>query len=215
MAIRKRSPGDAAAPSGRPRAAQRRRREAILEAAENVFGERGYQKTGMSDVAIAADVSRPLLYRYFRDKAGLLAAVVERVLTEWNDVLVAEAARATPSTSHTIRLVLIASLEFARNRQVLHGLLARDSKQALTDAGDVITRGSDMLRRLIRDVLAEGVRRGDVRSDLDLDDLAHVVSEVFLAYADHVIQGDQTLGERRVKAILETLLHGFIVKPGA
>ena len=130
-------------------------------------------------------------------------------------MLLAEAARNTPGTAHTVRLVLQASLEFARSREVLHGLLARDAKQALADSGDVITRGSDMLRDLIRDVLEAGVRRGDVRSDLELDDLAHVVSEVFLAYADHIVQGDESLGERRVEAILETLLHGFIAKPAA
>ncbi len=192
-----------------------RKRKAILDAAEALFGSQGYQKTAMHDVAVAANVSRPLLYRHFRDKAGLLNAVVERVLREWNEVLAAEAARATPSTGHTVRLVLMASLEFARSRQVLHGLLARDAKQALSDSGDAIARGSDMLRALMRDVLAAGIRRGDVRSDLDLDDLAHVVSEVFLAYADHVIQGDEQLGERRVKAILETLLHGFVAKPGS
>ena len=65
----------------------------------------------------------------------------------------------------------------------------------------------------MKDVLAAGVRRGDVRADLDLDDLAHVVSEVFLAYADHMVRGEDGLGERRVEAILETLLHGFIAKP--
>ena len=70
-----------------------------------------------------------------------------------------------------------------------------------------------MLRELIREILGAGVRRGDVRADLDLDDLAHVVSEVFLAYADHIVQGEGGLGERRVEAILETLLHGLIAKP--
>jgi AcrR family transcriptional regulator len=200
--------------SGAAGSARSRKRTAILDAAESIFGAQGYQKTTMSDVAVAAEVSRPLLYRYFHDKAGLLNAVVERVLREWNEVLVAEAVRTTPGTAHTVRLVLVASLEFARGREVLHGLLARDSRQALADRGDVIARGSDLLRTLIRDILASGVRRGDVRSDLDLDDLAHVVSEVFLAYADHVVQGDESLSERRVNAILETLLHGFIAKPG-
>ncbi len=192
-----------------------RKRAAILDAAETVFGAQGFQKTSMSDIAVAAGVSRPLLYRYFHDKAGLLNAVVERVLREWNEVLLAEAARNTPGTAHTVRLVLVACLGFARNREVLRGLLARDSKQALADVSDVIDRGSDMLRDLIREILAAGVRRGDVRSDLHLDDLAHVVSEVFLAYADHIVRGGEGLGERRVEAILETLLHGFIVKPAA
>jgi AcrR family transcriptional regulator len=200
--------------TSRPAASVRSRKQsAILDAAEAVFGAQGFQKTTMNDVAVAAHVSRPLLYRYFRDKAGLLNAVVERVLREWNEVLLAEAARNTPGTAHSVRLVLTASLEFARDREVLHGLLARDSRQALADYSDVIDRGSDMLRDLIREILGAGVHRGDVRSDLDLDDLAHVVSEVFLAYADHIVRGEGGLGERRVEVILETLLHGFIAKP--
>ncbi len=197
------------------RSARSRKRAAILMAAEGVFGSQGFQKTTMNDIATAANVSRPLLYRYFRDKEGLLNAVVERVLHEWNEVLLAEAARTTPGTAHTVRLILQASLEFARSREVLHGLLARDSKQALADSGDVIARGSDMLRELIHSVLESGVQRGDVRADLALEDLAHVVTEVFLAYADHMVQRDESLSERRIEAILETLLHGFIAKPAA
>lgn len=57
-------------------------RSSVLDAAENVFGSRGLQKTKMGDVATAANVSRPLLYRYFRDKEALFEAVVDRVLRE-------------------------------------------------------------------------------------------------------------------------------------
>ena len=193
-----------------------RTRSSILDAAERVFGAQGLQKTRMADIALAADASRPLLYRYFRDKEALFAAVVDRVLREWNEVLMVEAARATPGTAHTIRLVLIASLDFARERDVLRGLLARDARIALADYCDVIDEGSLMLRRLIESVLRAGVQRGDVRSDLNVEDLAHVVSEVFLAYADHIVSGETDgLGERRIEAILETLLHGLIAKSPA
>lgn len=183
----------------------------ILDVAEGLFGERGFRKVTMSDVATEASVSRPLLYRYFRDKEGLLDAVVDRVLREWNEVLLAEAARNTPGTAHTVRLVLTASLEFARSREVLRGLLGRDALAALASYSDVIERGRVQLRDLMGEILRAGVARGDVRDDLDVDDLAHVVSEVFLAYADHIIQGDSALGERRIEAIVETLLHGLIV----
>ena len=189
-------------------------RSAILDAAEVVFGAQGLQKTTMTELAAAAQTSRPLLYRYFVDKEALFEAVVDRVLREWNEVLLAEAARTTPGTAHTIRRVLVTSLDFARERDVLRGLLSRDARVALADYSDVIDRGSSLLRALIETVLREGVRRGDVRSDLQVEDLAHVVSEVFLAYADHIVSGDTDgLGERRIEAIVETLLHGLIAKP--
>ena len=190
------------------------KRSAILDAAETVFGAQGFAKTNMTDIAVAADASRPLLYRYFQDKEGLFEAVVERVLREWNEVLLAEAARNTPGTAHTMRLVFQATLDFARNRKVLRGLLSQDARLALSDYSDVLERGRSMLRILVCDLLQQGVQRGDVRGDLDVDDLAHVVSEVFLAYADHIVSGEsEGIGERRFEAIIETLLHGFISSP--
>lgn len=186
-------------------------REAILQAAEEIFGERGFSKTSLEDIASAASVSRPLVYRYFGDKKELFALVVEKVLREWNETLAAEAARTTPGTAHTLRLVLTACLDFARTRSVLRGLLNRDHLLVRAQIGDVLNEGRDLLPQLLQTVLAEGVDRGDVRSDLAVEDLAHVISEVFVSYTLHVLAGeDDQVSERRVAAVIETLLHGVI-----
>ena len=186
-------------------------REAILGAAEDRFGALGFRKTTLDAVAAGAGVSRPLVYRYFGDKRGLFAAVVDRVLREWNDVLAVEAARTTPGTAHTLRLVLGACLDFARRRTVLRGLLARDAGLVRSLVGDVLDEGRGRLPGLVGQVLEAGVRRGDVRSDLDPADMAHVVSEVFVSYTLLVLAGeDEQVGNRRVDAVVETLLHGVI-----
>lgn len=191
-------------------------RDAILAAAEAIFGARGFRKTTLEDVAAAARVSRPLVYRYFGDKRGLFAVVVERALREWNEALAAEAARTTPGTAHTLRRVLEACLDFARQRSVLRGLLVRDANFVRSVVGDVLDRGRDQLPALVREVLAAGVERGDVRSDLALDDMAHVVAEVFVSYTLLVLGGeDEQVSQRRVDAVIETLLHGVIAAPGA
>jgi len=186
-------------------------RDQILEAAEALFGERGFKKTALEDVAAAAQVSRPLVYRYFGDKRTLFAQVVERVLVEWNEVLTAEVTRGDATTDETLRRVLIACLDFARSRTVLRGLLLRDARLVRTSVGRVLDEGRDLLPGLLRRILEDGRARGDVRADLDLDDMAHVVSEVFIAYALQVLAGErQRLGQRRVEAVIETLLHGVI-----
>jgi AcrR family transcriptional regulator len=186
-------------------------RETILEAAEEIFGERGFSKTTLEDVAAAASVSRPLVYRYFGDKRQLFGIVVERVLNEWNEVLVAEASRATPGTAHTLRLVLISCFNFARGRTVLRGLLVRDAGLVRSVVGGVLDEGRNLLPKLVRQVLEQGVRRGDVRADLDLEDMAHVVSEVFVSYTLLILAGaSNQVSDRRVEVIIETLLHGVI-----
>jgi AcrR family transcriptional regulator len=54
------------------------RREAVLEAAMDVFGERGFLGTPTMDVAKAAGISQAYLFRLFPKKVDLVLAVAER-----------------------------------------------------------------------------------------------------------------------------------------
>lgn len=53
------------------------RREQILSAASDVFAATPYADASVADVAAAAGVSEPLVFRYFPTKAALVTAVVE------------------------------------------------------------------------------------------------------------------------------------------
>jgi AcrR family transcriptional regulator len=59
-----------------------RRRAEIVDAAEAVYAECGWDAVTMDQVARKARLSRALLYVYFRDKGDLLFALVERSLEE-------------------------------------------------------------------------------------------------------------------------------------
>jgi AcrR family transcriptional regulator len=67
--------------SGRARAAHlgpERRRPLILDAALEVYVERGYKGTSMQAVADAAGVTKPVVYECFRNKDDLLLALLDR-----------------------------------------------------------------------------------------------------------------------------------------
>lgn len=53
-------------------------REQIMRAAETVFERYGLSKTTMDDIGREAGVSRPTVYRYFRDRDSLISAIIER-----------------------------------------------------------------------------------------------------------------------------------------
>jgi AcrR family transcriptional regulator len=64
---------------GRPRAdEQPHRRDAVLDAALAELGQSGYEAATMLAVARRAGASKETLYRWFGDKKGLFAAVIER-----------------------------------------------------------------------------------------------------------------------------------------
>jgi AcrR family transcriptional regulator len=54
------------------------RHEEILDAAELTFFGKGYEQTSMDDIARAAELSRALLYVYFKDKAAIMRGVMLR-----------------------------------------------------------------------------------------------------------------------------------------
>jgi TetR/AcrR family transcriptional regulator len=59
-------------------------REAILEAAERIFGDEGLAGARTDAIAAAAGVNKALLYYYFGSKDGLYRAVLEAYLADFN-----------------------------------------------------------------------------------------------------------------------------------
>lgn len=53
------------------------RRHAIMEAARGCFVQYGFNKTCLDDIAQRAGISRPLIYRKFKNKEDILAAIYE------------------------------------------------------------------------------------------------------------------------------------------
>lgn len=64
---------------GRPVVPERveAKRLAILKAAVNCFGERGYNETDLNAVALAAEITKGTIYHYFGSKENLFLATVD------------------------------------------------------------------------------------------------------------------------------------------
>ena len=58
--------------------------ERILDAAEDLFAEKGYSATSLGDVADRVGIRSPSLYNHFRNKEALYLAVLERLLEEFS-----------------------------------------------------------------------------------------------------------------------------------
>ncbi len=71
----------------RPRDAGRAR-EAILDAAEGVFAEHGFDGARIDAIAEAAGYNKSLLFHYFGDKLGLYTAVLKRADQQASDLQV-------------------------------------------------------------------------------------------------------------------------------
>lgn len=61
-------------------------REAILDAAQRVFLERGVSRTSLEQIASEAGVTRGAIYWHFKDKSDLFLAMIEQVRLPMSDL---------------------------------------------------------------------------------------------------------------------------------
>ncbi len=124
-------------------------RDRLLQAAADVFAERGYEGTRVADIAAAAGVSNGALYAHFRSKAELLVAALR---THGRRVL-ADMFAADPGRSVTGLLLDI-------GRQLPH---RHDAQGYLLVEALVAARRDQEVARPMRDYVGE---RADWLADL-------------------------------------------------
>ena len=78
------------------------RKQEILDTALKLFGENGYEKTSITDIAKAIGVAQGLCYRYFPSKEALFDSAIE----QYADVLVEQFIGAEKDDHKTLRQII-------------------------------------------------------------------------------------------------------------
>lgn len=59
----------------------------ILQSARRLFAEKGYDATGMEEIAAASEIPKSLIYYHFKNKEELLNTIVSNFIEEYNQIL--------------------------------------------------------------------------------------------------------------------------------
>jgi AcrR family transcriptional regulator len=140
------------------------RRAQVLRHAAEVFAERGYHQTTISDIIAKAGIARGTFYLYFQDKRSIFDELIEGLMIPINERIV----RIDPTSPPEVCLKLIrqnlrAILEITMEQRDLTKILMSDAvgldpefDKKLNDFYRAIT---DMLERSLRRGQAMGVVR--------------------------------------------------------
>jgi AcrR family transcriptional regulator len=188
-ASRRSSPGD-----GRPPA------ERLLSAAEQLFGERSYQRTTVAGICAKAGIATGSFYAHFDSKADIFAAVVRRINADL---------RAAMGTA----LEQAADNQRAWERACFRAFFDTLSKRPWIDR---IVRESEFVdpalfreyyERLARGY-ARGVRRAQLAGEVDVDYDPEVVAYLYTGIGNFIGMrwADWTAGGRVPEDVLEDVL---------
>ncbi len=126
------------------------RRALILEAAGRLFGEGGYEGTRLDEIAAAAGVTKPIVYRHFESKRALYLALLERHRDDLSSFIAVMPAEGT--VEQRLRAVLDAWLDYVESHAYAWRLLFRDSGGGPVVAGfraEVHARAREVLVEII------------------------------------------------------------------
>lgn len=182
----------------------------ILRHASRLFAERGWAATSLREIAEAAGCTKPALYYHWGNKEALFTACIRSETDALTALIADHVEDEVGDVSVATRLVgglrdFFAHLERSPTgmRLVTRAELRPEPNQPVFDFASL----RDKHHEYIRTLLARGVRRGELRGDVDLDDMAHALSGMIDQRLQLWLHGeplDHDLPER----IVHIFLHG-------
>jgi AcrR family transcriptional regulator len=147
-----------------------RNRARVLEAAAQVFAERGLD-AGVPEIAARAGVGKATVYRSFPTKDHLIAAILEERM-DWFERRAREAAQ-EPDAGRAFRALLLAAAE----RQAADAALASSLVPIKTTPqfDEVRRRAAAAMDELVR----KGIEQGALRPDARPDEVRHLLTGAF------------------------------------
>jgi AcrR family transcriptional regulator len=185
-------------------------RQHILQAALRHFAERGYAATSVQQIVKDAKVSKPALYYYFKDKAGLFEALVDHAHDE-RYRLMQEGIRRGRTVAEKLEEIVALLFEFSADNQELLRLAfatAFTRSEALPCPRRCREKGVRNFE-LIKKLLHEGQTSGELRREFDLEELAMGIFAQLNTYVMvSLLMPDTALNRRTAKRIVQLYMEG-------
>jgi AcrR family transcriptional regulator len=179
-------------------------RKAIVEAARDLFAERGFEQTSVTDILELAGISRGALYHHFAAKADVFAAVFVKT----SSAAIRQAARQVPTEAAPIDALLAGCLGWldAVKDPAIHRILFVDGPIALgwerTRTLEEASSLGVMRAALLRAVEAEEIQVPSV-------DLAARLLNGLLAEAALTLHGASAARRRDVRSLVVAMVKGL------
>jgi AcrR family transcriptional regulator len=152
------------------------RRQAILDAALDVFARRGYHAASIDEIAHAAGISKALIYEHFPSKRDLHVSLLEMHVREIFGRLVESAATGEPGEVR-LRAGVDAFLGWVEEHGDAFRMLFRDAVE--TEVVEFVARVQQQATAAIAELIAReplGPRSKDATRDQAIEMLAQMLS---------------------------------------
>lgn len=195
---------EATRPVSRLERRKARTRSAIMNAAEELFGKKGYEETSIAEIAEIADTGVGTVYGYFASKADILQAV----LVEHSRIAIGRYEAAVNERTPHMERIIAALAAYAgyleENRTLLRAAFNSD---VLKNGYRELDRGwlIDAFEGLVRG----GIAAGEVR-DLPVQTTVYVLLSTYMMAFLGLGAWSSRRGSPELRGELETIMRAML-----
>jgi len=183
--------------------------EAILQAACQVFCQKGYHQARMADVAKEADISYGLVYHYFGSKAELFDALIKKYFAPV-DVLLDHGLEGYPTIREKLGAIVDQHLQhYFDHRDLVHLYIREISRSTSNLTPARLARFKKLISR-VEEIMREGQAKGELRRDIRASYQAHQFLGAVETLISSMVMAEQPLKDQaQCKRISNAILTLF------
>ena len=141
----------------------------IMETAERLFAENGYDGTSIRDIAHAADVNVAMISYYFGSKEKLLQTIFEKRTEYWRTHLENLIGDKNASSFEKVNMLIDHYVDKIFKLTCFHRIMAQ---QQMTNEDspvrDLILDTKKRNQELVKKLIQEGQKKGDFKKNIDI-----------------------------------------------
>lgn len=188
-------------------------RQKILDAALELFSEKGFEGASIRDIASAAGVTVPNIYYYFKDKKGLYQATLQGSVDNVLEIIVKID---DPNASFRDRFVALAKskMRLARQKNPAFELFLKEwvDRGGSSEFPPQLETVMSKSFKYMEEMLAQAVQRGEIRPINPKLGVWYLIGLIFIRsgkFLSKYMKTREVLSDDEVEEFVDLILNGL------
>jgi TetR/AcrR family transcriptional regulator len=190
---------------------QQKREKLILDCALQVFATYGFHGATIDEIAQKAEISKPNLLYYFKNKEHIYRAILERTMEGWLDPFIAINAKGDPVDELT--RYIVSKMEMSFSNPLASRLFAIEVQSGAEQLKDIMRTELKAIVDEKAAIIQGWIDQGKLKP-VDPHHLIFSIWSVTQHYADFAVQIEVLMGgpydrEKAKAAVMDILIRGL------
>jgi len=187
-------------------------RERLLGAALELFTQRGYAATSVREICLAAGVTKPVLYYYFKNKEGLYLQLMEDCYSQFEALLAAHGSvpgNVRQRVIHFCEDVFTTSLQKLPLVKLIYSIYYGTPQGA---PAFNLEQYYDRMLQVISELIQEGISAGELKQGNVNDMVWAALACMSIAIEEQLCHCNPRLDRAAMTRMLDIVFDGLVVR---